>query len=183
MIVPMIKGECDGRFINWHFDPRILTSIGLGASGTTVQYGKDYPLIPALLCEQTLTGIIAIDFTTILPESGDKLSTACMIAEITGYLENCNRDGVIAAYNSIFGIGSAAQDANQTGVAELYSIHNSKPSCRKIAVTDFEKDVTAGYIKDNDGVGYYATAGFETTLQVDLSDIKQHFPFVIWYAN
>lgn len=103
MIVPMIKGECDGRFFNWHFDPRISTAIGLGASGTTVQYGKDYPLIPALLCEQTLSGIVALDFTTILPESGDKLSTSCMIAEITGYLENCNRDGVIAAYNSIFG--------------------------------------------------------------------------------
>lgn len=38
-------------------------------------------------------------------------------------------------------------------------------------------------LTEDDGVGYYATAEFETTLEVDITDIKQHFPFVIWYAK
>ena len=67
MIIPMIKGQQGARFTTWHFDSKISTIVGLGASGTTIQYSNEFPLLPALICEVNSEGtIVALDFTSIL---------------------------------------------------------------------------------------------------------------------
>lgn len=174
--VPMIKGESGPKFTTWHFDPRILLAIGLGASGATVQYGNDYPLIPALICEATPQGLVAVDYTTILPEL--ELGTIDYAKELTEYIENCSLEDLTDLYDHVFGTGSAAQKAQLTALPQ-YELNRHGPDHIQLTMNSFIN----GHYTAEDGTFFYAIKDMEASVEVDFNAINTSWPFVNWYKK
>ena len=185
IIVPMIKGECGPRHTNWHFDPRVSTAIGLGVSGTCVQYDNNYSLTPALICKEIGIGPVAIDFAAIIPEPDSTITNSRMASEIQEFIENCSTETLINTYNLIFGEGSAAQNTQPTADPNVkpYRLRPFAKKGKKLSIVEFKEEVDNGCISAKDGFFYYAVASQETTLEVNFSSIDVSWPFVIWYKK
>lgn len=185
MIVPMRKGESGHRYTNWYFDSRVSTDIGLGVSGTCVQYDNSYSLTPALICEETAAGLVAVDFTSVIGESDDIMTNSRMASEIQEFVESCSTETLINTYNLIFGAGSAVQNTQLTA-SEGTSPYFLRPFGKKYAkltTQEFINRVNIGDISADEGYFFYAVAAQETTIAVNLYNINEHWPFVIWYKD